>query len=181
MLGARPKTLSSPPRTHLLVEGDGTCAWNLQGSPVTPHLSLTGEWAVVLSEFHRWNHRAWTQRGLRDLIVQPHYFKGRKWSRILGDLTCSRGLCGTIVEPRLASSCFDFLPGTLKYVNHFLKIEYAFLWNLCPMDGSHLIPFCTFWAHLRNQLYDTLLTQQFLWTFTHLYGGIVCSLCRGPR
>lgn len=100
-----------------LVEGDETCAWNLQGSLVTPRLSLAGEWAVVISEFYRWNHRALTQRGLRDLIVQPHYFKE---SNAQGHwVTCSRWLYRTIIEPRLEPSSFDFRPGTLKIRSPF--------------------------------------------------------------
>lgn len=58
------KTHSIPPGTHLPAEGDELPTWNSQGSPVTPHLSLTGEWAVRLSGFYRWHHR--TQKSLRN-------------------------------------------------------------------------------------------------------------------
>lgn len=71
VLGARQKTHSSAPGTHLLLEGDEMCAGNLQGSRVTPHSSLTGEWAVTSSAFYRWNRRALTQRDRRDLIAKP--------------------------------------------------------------------------------------------------------------
>lgn len=105
--------IPAPPRTHLLVERDETCARALQGSLITPHLSLTGEWAVTLSAFYRCSCRALTQRGLRDLVAKPHFiWRGRNAQG--HRVTCSSGLVTTIVQPRWEPRPSDFQPRTLK-------------------------------------------------------------------